>query len=260
MSFEFIRSIRLKEYFYDGDNVGGDFSDVPAFRNKSTWSPERGREIAIEAYAQAVEEEILSSLNIERGVYSNLSESEREALKDLKSYDDIVIKEADKSSGVVVMDRDTYNNEAFRQLRDREVYRETPTDLTQQIADRIRKLLGDGYIDDKTLDYLLVNSTPRAGRFHLLPNIHKKGCPGRPLVSGCGTCTERVSEFVDFHIKPLVPEITSYIKDTKHFLQALQDLGRLPEGAILVTADVVGLYPHIPHEEGLSAMREALGR
>ena len=65
---------------------------------------------------------------------------------------------------------------------------------------------------------------------------------------------------VDFHIKPLVPEITSYIKDTKHFLQALQDLGRLPEGAILVTADVVGLYPHIPHEEGLSAMREALGR
>ena len=44
------------------------------------------------------------------------------------------------------------------------MYKETPKDLTQQIAemmnDRIRKLLGDGYIDDKTLDYLLVNSTP----------------------------------------------------------------------------------------------------
>jgi len=35
---------------------------------------------------------------------------------------------------------------------------------------------------------------------------------------------------------------------------------REPEGALLVTADVVGLYPHIPHAEGLSAMREALGR
>ena len=76
----------------------------------------------------------------------------------------------------------------------------------------------------------------------------------RLVVSGCGT------EFVDFHIKPLVPEIPSYIKDTKHFLKVLRDLGRLPEGAILVTADVVGLYPHIPHEEGLSAMREALRR
>ena len=112
---EFIRRIRLKEYFYDGDNVGGDFSDVPAFRNKSTWIPERGRQIAIEAYAQAVEEEILSSLNNERGVYSNLSESERKALKYLKSYDDIIIKQADKGSGVVVMDRETYVNEAFRQ-------------------------------------------------------------------------------------------------------------------------------------------------
>jgi len=140
---------------------------------------------------------------------------------------------------VVVINRDTYNNEAFRQLGYREVYREMPTDLTQQIAemvnDRIRKLLGDGYIDDKTLDYFLVNSTPRARRFYLLPKIHKKGCPGRPVVSGCGTCAERVSEFVDFHIKPLVPEITSSVKDTKHFLQVLRNLGRLPEGGLLVT-------------------------
>ena len=105
-----------------------------------------------------------------------------------------------------------------------------------------------------------MNSSPRAGRFYLLPKIHKKGCPGRPIISGSGTCTESVSEFIDFHIKPLVPEIPSYIKDTKHFLQVLRDLGRLPEGAILVTADVVGLYPHISHEEGLTSMREALGR
>ena len=205
----------------------------------------------------------MSSLNNGR-VYSNLSALERKALKDLLSYEDILIKEADKGSGVMVMDRDRYVNEAFRQLVDREVYRETPTDITQQIAEMvnniIKKLSGDGYIDDKTLDYLLINSTPRAGRFYLLPKIHKKRCPGRPVISGRGSCTERVSEFVDFHIKLLVPEIPSYIKDTKHFLQVLRDLGRLPEGAIIVTTDVVGLYPHIPNEKGLSAMREALGR
>ena len=142
------------------------------------------------------------------------------------------------------------------------MYKETLVDLTEHISklvnDRIHKLNSGGHIDDKTLDYLLVNSNPRAGRFYLLPKIHKKGCPGRPVISGCGTCTERISEFVDSHIKPLVPNIPSYIKDTKHFLQKLQGLGKLPEGAILVTADVVGLYPHIPHEEGLSAMRDAL--
>ena len=30
------------------------------------------------------------------------------------------------------------------------------------------------------------------------------------------------------------------------------------EGAILCTIDVVGLYPHIPHNEGLEALKEAL--
>ena len=261
---DFIRRIRLKEYFYEGDNVEGDFSNVPAFRNKSVWCPERGRELAIEAYAQAVEEEILSSIKNEGASYSNLSTSEREALKDLRSYNDIVIKEADKGSGVVVMDKDIYINEAFRQLGDCNVYRETPVDLTQQISkivnDRIKKIFDDGYIDEKTLDYLLVNSNPRAGRFYLLPKIHKKGCPGRPVISGCGTSTERISEFVDSNIKYLVPGIPSYLRDTKHFLQMLGEVGTLPEGAILVTADVVGLYPHIPHEEGLRILREALTR
>ena len=119
------------------------------------------------------------------------------------------------------MDKENYMNEAFRQLGDHSVYRETPEDLTKHIYqivnERIRKLFSDGHIDDKTLDYLLVNSNPRAGRFYLLPKIHKRGCPGRPVISGCGTFTERISEFVDYHIKPLVPRIPSYIKDTKLF-------------------------------------------
>ena len=97
----------------------------------------------------------------------------------------------------------------------------------------------------------MINSNPRAGCFYLLPKIHKKGCPDRPVISGCGTSTEKISEFVDSNIKHLVPKIPSYLKDTKHFLQVLGEVGTLPEGAILVTADVVGLYPHIPHEEGL---------
>ena len=42
------------------------------------------------------------------------------------------------------------------------------------------------------------------------------------------------------------------------FLHKLGQVGELPEGAILCTIDVVGLYPHIPHNEGLEALKEAL--
>ena len=34
----------------------------------------------------------------------------------------------------------------------------------------------------------------------------------------------------------------------------------IPDNAILVTADVVGFYPSIPHEEGLRALKEVMDR
>ena len=50
----------------------------------------------------------------------------------------------------------------------------------------------------------------------------------------------------------------SYIKDTNDFLEKLKNLGIIPSNAILVTADVVGLYPSIPHDTGLQALHEKL--
>ena len=52
--------------------------------------------------------------------------------------------------------------------------------------------------------------------------------------------------------------IKSYIKDTNDFLNKLRSLPKLPDNIILCTVDVVGLYPNIPHEEGLSALRKRL--
>ena len=70
----------------------------------------------------------------------------------------------------------------------------------------------------KQKNYLMVSEDVKPGRFYLLPKIHKQGCPGRPVISGCGTPTEKISLFVDQKVRPLVPEIKSYIKDTNDFL------------------------------------------
>ena len=42
-------------------------------------------------------------------------------------------------------------------------------------------------------------------------------------------------------------EEKSHIKDTDDFLDKLKDFVEIPEGAILVTADVVRLYPSLPY-------------
>ena len=50
----------------------------------------------------------------------------------------------------------------------------------------------------------------------------------------------------------------SYVKGTGDFLEKTKSLGRIPEDAFLVTADVVGLYLSIPHDAGLKALYEKL--
>ena len=43
-------------------------------------------------------------------------------------------------------------------------------------------------------------------------------------------------------------------------MEKRKTLGCIPDNAILVTADVVGLYPSIPHQAGLIALKEALDK
>ena len=150
------------------------------------------------------------------------------------------------------MDKKGYLQEAMRQLTDKEIYQPLPKDPTSAIIKKVNQSILEahrkGNIDDVTKDYLLASGDERAGRFYLLPKLHKKGCPGRPVISGCNTPTEKISSFVDYHLRPIVPTINSYIKDTNDFLRKLKNIDTVPEGAILCTVDVVGLYPHIPHD------------
>ena len=56
----------------------------------------------------------------------------------------------------------------------------------------------------------------------------------------------------------MVQTIPHILEDTRDFLCRLNDLPEIPENAILVTFDVVGLYPNIPHEEGIEIIKTFL--
>jgi hypothetical protein len=48
--------------------------------------------------------------------------------------------------------------------------------------------------------------------------------PGRPVVSGNGRPTEKISKFVDHFLNPTVKDIWSYVKDTTHVLKLMEEL------------------------------------
>ena len=76
--------------------------------------------------------------------------------------------------------------------------------------------------------------------------------PGRLVISNCSTPTEKVSEFLDSQLKPIVLSSQTYIR------LKIKNIGTILKDSILVTADVVGLHPSIPHESGLKALEKAL--
>ena len=76
------------------------------------------------------------------------------------------------------------------------------------------------------------------------------------MISNCGTPTKKVSEFLDHHIQPRIKEGESCIRDTGDFLSKRKAAGEVPKVPILVTADLVGLYPSIPHSECLDSLKK----
>ena len=233
---------------------------INPFKKKSKFNPKR-KDAAIEIYLSRLEEEIFA---LDKKLsYSNLTKQERHALYSLRDDTSIIIKAADKGSGIVVWDREDYLAEARTQLKDKDVYQELKGNivgpLEKIIKSVLRKVRDRKDISDETLDYFLVNN-PKLGRFYLLPKIHKRlyNVPGRPVISNSGYYTENISAFLEYHLKSISQKVKSYIKDTNDFLRKLDALPSLPEDTILCTIDVVGLYPNIPHEDGLVAMRKAL--
>ena len=96
------------------------------------------------------------------------------------------------------------------------------------------------------------------GKLYLLARNHKRffNVPGRPVISNCGTPSEKDCEFLDHCLKPIMQNGLSYIRDSQHFLEKIKTIGSVPKNIILVIAE--GLYPNNPHQAGLKTLRAVL--
>ena len=160
----------------------------------------------------------------------------------------------------IIQDTGAYIAEAKRQLSNNLHYKNLTTDPTTQIARAsntiVRDLHLNGHINKTTLNWALTDiNKVRRHQFYMLPKLHKTldHPPGRPIVSGINGPTEKLSELMDHWLQPIVTKLPSYVQDTTHMLQVLQDwnlhYGPFDDNTLLVTLDVVGLYTNIPHDD-----------
>ena len=169
-------------HFRKGEQI---FDHNTKFRPKSTFNP-KNKDVIIETYLSSLEEKLLD-IDIPKDKFNNLSKEERDALYSLKNDNTIVIKGADKGSGVVVWDREDYLKEAHKQLSDEEVYEEVtndPSTLESTIFTALNKIRARGDLSADNLEYFF-NKDPKFAKFYLLPKIHKQlhNVIRRPVIS-----------------------------------------------------------------------------
>ena len=120
----------------------------------------------------------------------NISKDELQAVHNLKTDNDLIVKPADKGGAIVIWPRDAYLAEAYRQLNDSNHYQKLTYDPTlETLAETKRlanKLHTSDIIDNTTHKFLTIDNQARTPQLYLLAKIHKQDNPGRPIISGCG--------------------------------------------------------------------------
>ena len=141
---------------------------------------------------------------------------------------------------MVVWNPNHYIAEAEKQLSDENIYKDInfKDKILQRLANNSNKLFKRKRVLLKKYFTIEFKKATNLGKLYLLPLIHKRleNVPGRPVISSCVTPTEKVSEFLDSQLKPVMQSSRSYIKDSGDFIKKIKNISNIPKDSILVTA------------------------
>lgn len=199
---------------------------------------------------------------------NNLSSEECKALRELRSNKNIIIKPADKGGATVIMNKESYIKEAYRQLKNSKYYKKLEQPIYHDNVKCIQNVLGEmldqKFITKKQFNYLSGPKDYCARTFYLLPKIHKnksqwpsKDMPqGRPIVSDVNSETYRISSFIDYYVNPLTTTHASYVKNSFDFVKKVQGY-KIEKNWLLVTGDVSSLYTNMHFDRTIECVKEA---
>ena len=263
---EWERRMRLKEFFYvEGaePQIKQDEKDpLEKFKvpKKSSFTPNKGCDMWLDMYIEMDKTDIINSLK--KLGKLNISPGENDAFLSLLHNDDIVIRPADKGSGIVVLDKTKYVESLQAEMEESNSYTMTEDDQTKKSMREVKKLVNQMYKDgaiSQDMKQFLIPRYSKAGSLKGNPKLHKDKAPLRTIVNGMNTATEKIAELAEYELNEFVITSPSYIRDTTDFINTLKEIEEpLPQGTIMFCFDVCKLYPSVPKQEGLEACREGL--
>lgn len=153
-------------------------------------------------------------------------------------------------------------NTCKRILNNHDWYHQIPADIIEKYNKEFYASVDSAFLSNiisKQTWSFIRNNFPKVPTFYIFPKIHKNSInpSGRPIISGIGSISDNASKLVYEFLRPHVTSLPSYVRDTVHLLQIIDELN-IPDHALPVTIDVETLYSSIPHEKGLAAINHVL--
>ena len=259
--------LRYALYFHkvnlQSEEVSKSKATFPTVKQNSGKKAPISKSPQLESFLESVKGQLFDPANVCK-VSDNLSKGERQALKSLKNSEEHIIRIQDKGSKFVILDKLEYDSKMHQQLRNPLHYKELEynpsSDHVALISEWKNKWLAKNQITKEIADWV-INKEAKPGKAFGTIKTHKQNNPLRLITSCCGTAIENLAAFTEFYLKPLAQKQPSFVKDTTHFLQKIEELnkqGPFPQDAILVSFDVVSMFPNIDNQLGISAITTAL--
>ena len=195
---------------------------------------------------------------------TNISEELRRAIHQLRTNKNIIIREADKGSCIVLLNTKDYIKEGYQHLEDTTTYKPLPEDRTPQLCALANEAL-ERHIKlgawSRNLEANLYTqpNLVRTQEMYFLKKVHKDPHQIRPIVSCSSGPTERLSGFLCRILSQHQDNIPSLVQNSQQVVQNLEALNLTDHrGALLVSFDVKALYTSIPQAAGINMVLQRI--
>ena len=261
------KDIRLKCHFPQDPNS----PDCPEYNPKlyirSTWDPPRAPkpiEDALQSLHQTLHQKThTNSLHCHRK--HNLYASNRLLMRTLKTSTKHIVLPTDKNLGPAILERSVYIKRCLQDhLLDKKTYRQLPaweadcllhraTQAFQHLIKTHKQTLPEA---ETTYFKRCLQEPRRVPQFYCTPKVHKKPTwKTRPIVSCVNSRLGDLAKWVDVQLQKVIHLCPAHLKDSRSYLQQLQELNTLPDTAIVFAADAVSMYTNINTDHALQTLR-----
>ena len=180
-------------------------SDISNIKPKSTWKPQKNYH-TINTFIEALDDNI-DELFKQKQTFprNNISQHEKKIISKLSKQKVLVFTKADKGGTTVIVDVGDYVEKDNKEVKYENYYKKIENDPTHDNLKVVNDTLDTFHrqqILPKNIAENLEITNIRTPHSYITPKVPKKDIPGRPVVSCIDCHTGKLSNFVDYYLKP----------------------------------------------------------